>query len=442
MIKSLGHAGTHRRVAINVGSGFVPGTNAVVMGAAIAGGKLGWEMIGIRDGFAGLLFPENYPNGGVLALSPELIENLDPSTGGILGQSPRVDPFHAASESGKEVDIPVALANKWKSEGRYELEMKELDDFFARTGYPRTPTNYIIKWLTDYIVEFGIDGYRADTVKHTHPEVWLAFKKECDASFTQWKQKNPGLVLDDNPFYLVGEVYGYSASNGLWYDFNDKKVNYFENGFNSLINFEFKYNAKENYESLFSKYDNLLHNELKGFGVMNYLSSHDDGSPFDKSREKAFESATKLLLSPGTSQVYYGDESSRSLTIEGTVGDATLRSFMNWDDIKTKDSTKEILKHWQKLGKFRAAHPSVGAGKHEVISQKPYIFKRTYSSPSYSDAVVVGLELAKGKKTLALQNVFAEGTLLRDAYSGTTANVTNGEVVIDSPYDIVLLENK
>ena len=25
----------------------------------------------------------------------------------------------------------------------------------------------IIKWLTDYITEFGIDGYRADTVKHT-----------------------------------------------------------------------------------------------------------------------------------------------------------------------------------------------------------------------------------------------------------------------------------
>jgi alpha-amylase len=52
------------------------------------------------------------------------------------------------------------------------------------------------------------------------------------------------------------------------------------------------------------------------------------------------------------------------------------------------------------------------------------------------------LELAKGKKKLALQNVLSEGTVLRDAYSGTTATVTNGEVVIDSPYDIVLLENK
>lgn len=116
MIKSLGHAGTHRRVAINVGSGFVPGTNAVVMGAAIAGGRLGWEMIGIRDGFAGLLFPENYPNGGLVALSPELIENLDPSTGGILGQSPRVDPFHATTASGKEVDLSDAILKRMKEE--------------------------------------------------------------------------------------------------------------------------------------------------------------------------------------------------------------------------------------------------------------------------------------------------------------------------------------
>jgi alpha-amylase len=35
------------------------------------------------------------------------------------------------------------------------------------------------------------------------------------------------------------------------------------------------------------------------------------------------ETGTKLLLSPGVSQVYYGDESARSLVIEGTQGDAT-----------------------------------------------------------------------------------------------------------------------
>ena len=116
MIKSLGHAGTHRRVAINVGSGFVPGTNAIVMGAAIAGGKLGWEMIGIRDGFEGLLFPDRYPSGGLITLSPELIENLDPSTGGILGQAPRIDPFHASSQDGKEKDLSDLILKRLKEE--------------------------------------------------------------------------------------------------------------------------------------------------------------------------------------------------------------------------------------------------------------------------------------------------------------------------------------
>lgn len=116
MIKLLGHAGTHRRVAINVGSGFVPGTNTVVMGAAIAGGKLGWEMIGIRDGFEGLLYPERYPGGGLINLSPEIIENLDPATGGILGQAPRIDPFHTASEQQGEIDLSDQILKRIKEE--------------------------------------------------------------------------------------------------------------------------------------------------------------------------------------------------------------------------------------------------------------------------------------------------------------------------------------
>jgi len=116
MIKTLGHAGTHRRVAINVGAGFVPGTNVVVLGAAIAGGKLGWEMIGIRDGFEGLLHPDRYPDGGLLTLSPELIDNLDPATGGILGQAPRVDPFHTPTINEAEADLSDELLKKLKAE--------------------------------------------------------------------------------------------------------------------------------------------------------------------------------------------------------------------------------------------------------------------------------------------------------------------------------------
>ncbi|WP_458008625.1 alpha-amylase family glycosyl hydrolase [Flavobacterium sp. PL002] len=344
------------------------------------------------------------------------------------------------TESDQEVALPPFLIEKWKAEGRYEKEVASLDAFFKRTAYPRTPKNYIIKWLTDYIADYGIDGYRADTVKHTNVSVWSDFKTQCEFAFATWKKNNPTKVLDNNPFYSIAEVYNYNISAGKYFDFGDKKVNYYDNGFNNMINFEFKSDALKDYEFIFSKYATILNGELKGSSVLNYLSSHDDGSPFDAARTKNKETATKLLLSPGLAQVFYGDESARSLIVAGTEGDATLRSFMNWEDIKSNPATQAALLHWQKLGQFRKNHPSIGAGVHQQISAQPYVFSRTFTKGDYSDQVVVGLDLSIGKKELSVGTIFDNGTTLRDAYSGKTATVTNGTVAIDSPFDIVLLE--
>ncbi|WP_178983262.1 alpha-amylase family glycosyl hydrolase [Winogradskyella helgolandensis] len=348
------------------------------------------------------------------------------------------------TESNDNVDLPPQLVEKWKAEGRYEQEVKELDAFFERTGHPRAPRFYIMKWLTDYITEFGVDGYRVDTVKHVEEYVWTEFKVECDFAFAEYKKNNPEQVLDDNNFYLLGEVYNYGVSTGQEFDFGDRKVNYFDPpSFQSLINFEFKYNSKDKgYEDLFTHYNAILHDELKGFGTVNYLSSHDDGQPFDAQRKKPFETANKLLLSPGTSQVYYGDESSRSLVVPGTEGDATLRSMMNWDSIAKRKRTKEVLSHWQKLGQFRAKHPAIGAGTHQMITEQPYYFYRSYQNGNFKDLVVVGLDLEKGKKVIDVSEVFEERVMLRDAYSGETATVENGTVTINSDFEVVLLEKE
>lgn len=346
------------------------------------------------------------------------------------------------TESNANVELPDFLIKKWKKEGRYKEEMAELDAFFKRTGYPRAPRFYIIKWLTDYITEFGIDAYRSDTAKHIEETVWAEFKTECDFAFAEWKKNNPDKVLDSNPFYLFAEVYNYNISNAKTFDFGDKKVNYFDYGFDSMINFEFKYNAKSDYEDLFSRYSNILNGELKGNTVLNYLTSHDDGSPFDKDRTKSIESANKLLLSPGISQVYYGDESARSLTIEGTEGDATLRSDMNWEKISSDGKTKEILNHWQKLGRFRKDHPAVGTGVHQMISKTPYVFSRTFEKGDFSDKIIIGLDLPKGNKEITVSSIFKDGNILTDTYSGKEIIVENGIAKFDTPFTIVLLEKK
>lgn len=347
------------------------------------------------------------------------------------------------TETDNPVKLPDALLAKWKSEGRLSTELDELDLFFDRTGYPRAPRFYIIKWLTDYIHQYGVDGFRVDTVKHANENAWAELYHEASAAFELWKKKNPNSVLDKSPFYMVGEVYNYGISGGREYDFGDKKVDYFSNGFKSLINFELKTDAEKDYESIFSKYSKLLQTDLKGKSVLNYLTSHDDGQPYDKERTNPFKAANILLLTPGASQIYYGDETARDLTIEGTQGDATLRSFMNWDELDSIPRKREILEHWQKIGTFRNDHPAIGAGIHKRLAKQPYIFSRYLKMDEDNiDKVVVGLGLPKGKKYLRVKGFFGDGTILNETYSGTVVMVTNGMITLDNNFDIALLEVK
>jgi len=346
------------------------------------------------------------------------------------------------TESQNHTELPEQLLQKWTEENRLKTEIEELNTFFSSTGLQRTPSNYIIKWLTDYVRELGIDGYRVDTTKHVDETIWKTLSKQAKLAFRSWKTNNPNKVLDANEFYLLGEAYGYKINEDRWYDFGDRKVDYFENGFDNLINFQFKYDANElSYEELFSKYSQKLQNTLKGKSVLNYISSHDDGKPFDQKREQSYDSAIKLLLTPGVSQIYYGDETKRSLIIKDTKGDATLRSNMNWEDLGSKKTQNNLL-HWQKLGRFRRDHPAIGAGIHEIIQQEPYTFSRTYKDKNLADAVVVVLDAMKGTKTIKTNQIFADGATVIDRYSGIQAIVKDQQVHLDTQNTIVLLEKK
>lgn len=339
------------------------------------------------------------------------------------------------TEQTAEVDVPQALKDKWEKEGRLEKEMAELDAFFARTGYPRTPRYYIIKWITDYIRQFGIDGFRVDTVKHTEGDVWSDLSDEARIAFEDWKKNHQEAIQKDQPFFMLAETYNYNAMNGKDFDFGDTLVNYFDHGFDSQINFGFKGDANKSYEALFSAYSGLLHTgALNDVTFMNYISSHDDSWPFDKERRRTFESATKLLLCPGQTQIYYGDETARPLIIEGTLGDVNLRGMMNWGE------NPELLAHWQKLGQFRHRHPAVGAGVHQMLSESPYFFSRTYNKNDHSDQVLVGLDLPKEAVSVNVNGLFDDGTQLFDAYGKKKYVVQHGSVSVEAVEGIVLLE--
>src|SRR5207253_5614895 len=67
------------RIGILTSGGDCPGLNAVLGGVVLAGEKLGWEIIGFRDGFEGLLPPGDYvvldrnSTEGIMALGGTII---------------------------------------------------------------------------------------------------------------------------------------------------------------------------------------------------------------------------------------------------------------------------------------------------------------------------------------------------------------------------------
>ena len=75
--------GNRMRIAINTGGGDAPGLNAVICGAVNAALNRGWRCFGIRDGYNGLMFPEQFPAGGLVPLTRERVEGIT-SLGGFV----------------------------------------------------------------------------------------------------------------------------------------------------------------------------------------------------------------------------------------------------------------------------------------------------------------------------------------------------------------------
>ncbi len=347
------------------------------------------------------------------------------------------------TESNTPVALPPWLVDKWRAEGRLAAEQASLDSFFTRTGYPRAPRYYFIKWLTDWVREFGFDGYRMDTAKHFEESVSAELKHEADRALAVWKAAHPSEALDSLPFFMVGEVYGWDPGQGRLYSYGDSAVDFFAHGYDGLINFAFKRDAAGSLDSVYTRYSGALHGgALDGETFLNYVSSHDDMQPYDAARRDPLGAATRLLLAPGAAQIYYGDELARPLRVAGATGDANLRSDMNWGDLQRGDSTRDVLEYWRKLGRFRLAHPAVGAGVHHTLQRRPFVFSRILDAPGVHDRVIVALDQPMGYKTVHVDNVFPDGREVVDEYSGAIHLVRNHAVSFTTDFPLLLLAER
>lgn len=81
------------RIALSTGGGDAPGLNAVIRAATLAARNRDWDVVGIRDGFDGLLFPDEYPDGGLIALTRDRVRGIVHQGGTIIGTTNRGNPI-------------------------------------------------------------------------------------------------------------------------------------------------------------------------------------------------------------------------------------------------------------------------------------------------------------------------------------------------------------
>jgi ATP-dependent phosphofructokinase / diphosphate-dependent phosphofructokinase len=107
-----------RRIAISTGGGDAPGLNAVIRAAVLAAINRGWHCVGIRDGYNGLLMPEQFVDGGLIPLTRESVYGITAYGGTILGTTNRGNPLRfpvpAPDGSTTEVDRSDELVRAFR----------------------------------------------------------------------------------------------------------------------------------------------------------------------------------------------------------------------------------------------------------------------------------------------------------------------------------------
>ncbi len=82
-----------KKIAICTGGGDAPGLNAVIRAVVLSALHRGWECYGIRDGYNGLMMPEEYADSGIVHLTRERVRGITHLGGTMLGTTNKGNPL-------------------------------------------------------------------------------------------------------------------------------------------------------------------------------------------------------------------------------------------------------------------------------------------------------------------------------------------------------------
>ena len=211
------------RIAISTGGGDAPGLNSVIRAATLAACGAGWEVVGIRDGFNGLMFPELYPDdGGTITLTRDSCAasgiSAAPCWAAPIGAIPPTFPVQQADGSWVNVDRTDELVGLFREAGIDALITiggdgsltigRQLSDAGMRViGVPKTIDNDLE--MTD--ATFGFDTAvevatecidRLFTTATSHSRVFVV---EVMGRYAGWIALNSGMAAGAHAI-LIPEI--------------------------------------------------------------------------------------------------------------------------------------------------------------------------------------------------------------------------------------------
>lgn len=312
--------------------------------------------------------------------------------------------------------IPPFLELKWGPD-KTAAEKKSLDAYFQATGYKRTATNHVVKWLVDLVAAYGIDGFVVHGAHQVASDVLVNLKTQSEAAYARWKAASALDATNSSPFLFYAPVSDVAIPDGMGFSAVGSQLE--ANMFTGSI------------DSFYTEKANALKSSAS-VPQFESVSSSEKGIFEGPDRMDAL---TKLLLSPGGVVLFYGDESGREPHKNAPDLVSSSASFMNWADFD-----ESLFDHVKKIGAFRKAHPAISSGGHDQLQDAPYTFYRGVRVGLEEDQVVVAMGVS-GKTRLNVSVVWPDDTVLRDAYTGNVAIVSFGQVSFTAaPAGILLLE--
>ncbi|MET8033700.1 pullulanase-type alpha-1,6-glucosidase [Streptomyces sp. NPDC005345] len=292
------------------------------------------------------------------------------------------------------------------------------------------------RWVRD----FGIDGFRIDTVKHVNMEFWTQWATALDAYAARHGRKD---------FFMFGEVYSADTSvtapyvtegrldATLDFPFQDAARSYASQGGSakklaSVFGDDYKYTTDKA-----NAYEQVTFLGNHDMGRIGYFLDQDNPKATDAELLKKDRLANELMfLSRGNPVVYYGDEQG----FTGSGGDKDARQtmfaskvadYLDDDEIGTDrthasdayDTNAPLYRQISDLSRLRKANPALTDGvqteRYAADGAGVYAFSRT-DAKSGTEYVV-----AVNNADEARSATFATGSAGRDfrGIHGTSASV-------------------